>query len=64
MKLGRNLVRQTFRGCGIDILTQAIPGCIDHIAVSKGFAGEWTAVAEWNKDKPLSDHKGIVVEIN
>jgi len=64
MKLGRNLVRQTFRGCGIDILTQDVPECIDHIAVSKGFAGERTAVAEWNKDKSLSDHKGIVVEIN
>ena len=37
---------------------------IDHIAVSKGFAGERAAVAEWNKDKSLSDHKGIVVEIN
>jgi endonuclease/exonuclease/phosphatase family metal-dependent hydrolase len=45
-------------------LTQDVPECIDHIAVSKGFAGERAAVAEWNKDKPLSDHKGIVVEIN
>ena len=64
MKLGRNLVRQTFRGCGIDILTQDMLDYIDHIAVSKGFAGERAAVAEWNKDKSLSDHKGIVVEIN
>ena len=64
MKLGRNLVRQTFRGCGIDILTQDVPECINHIAVLKGLAGERAAVAEWNKDKSLSDHKGIVVEIN
>ena len=63
-KFGRNLVRQTFRNCEIDILTQDVPECIDHIAVSKGFAGERAAVAEWNKDKSLSDHKGIVVEIN
>ena len=57
-------MRETFLDCGIDILTQDVPECIDHIAVSKGFAGEKAAVAEWNKDKPLSDHKGIVVEIN
>jgi len=30
----------------------------------KGLAGVRAAVAEWNKDKSLSDHKGIVVEIN
>lgn len=63
-KYGRNLVQQTFLDCGIDILTQAVPECIDHIAVSKGFAGETVTVTEWNKDKSLSDHKGIVVEIS
>ena len=63
-KYGRNLVRQTFLDCGIDILTQAVPECIDHIAVSKGFPGETVTVTEWNKDKSLSDHKGIVVEIS
>ncbi|MBR3239670.1 MAG: endonuclease/exonuclease/phosphatase family protein [Oscillospiraceae bacterium] len=62
-KFGRNLVRQTFRNCEIEILTQDVPECIDHIAVSKRFAGERAAVVEWNKDKSLSDHKGIVVEI-
>ena len=61
---GRNLVQQTFLDCGIDILTQAVPECIDHIAVSKGFPGETVTVTEWNKDKSLSDHKGIVVEIS
>jgi endonuclease/exonuclease/phosphatase family metal-dependent hydrolase len=63
-KYGRNLVWRTFRNCEIDILTQDVPECIDRISVSKGFAGEKAAVAEWNKDKSLSDHKGIVVEIN
>ena len=63
-KFGRNLVRQTFRNCEIDILTQAVPECIDHIAVSKGFAGERVTVAEWHKDRSLSDHKGIVVDMN
>ena len=57
-------MRQTVQNCEIDILTQDTLDYIDHIAVSKGFAGERAAVAEWNKDKPLSDHKGIVVEIN
>ena len=62
-KFGRNLVQQTFRNCEIEILTQDVPECIDHIAVSKRFAGERAAVVEWNKDKSRSDHKGIVVEI-
>lgn len=63
-EFGRNLVRKTFRNCEIDILTQDVPECIDHIAVSKGLARERVAVAEWNKDKTLSDHKGVVVEMN
>ena len=62
-KFGRNLVQQTFRNCEIEILTQDVPECIDHIAVSKRFAGKRAAVVEWNKDKSRSDHKGIVVEI-
>ena len=45
-KFGRILVRQTVQNCDIDILTQDVPECIDHIAVSKGFAGERAAVAE------------------
>ena len=60
---GRNLVRQTFLDCGIDILTQNVPACIDHIAMTKVFTGKMIAVSEWNKDKSLSDHKGIVVEM-
>ena len=62
-KFGRNLVQQTFRNCEIEILTKDVHECIDHIAVSKRFAGERAAVVEWNKDKSRSDHKGIVVEI-
>ena len=62
-KYGRNLVQQTFLDCGIDILTQDVPECIDHIAVTKGFACEKVHIIEWNTDKTLSDHKGIVVEI-
>jgi len=62
-KFGRDLVRQTFLDCGIDILTQDVPECIDHIAVTRGFTGEVMAASEWNKDKSLSDHKGIVIEM-
>lgn len=62
-RYGRDLVRQTFLDCGIDILTQAVPECIDHIAISKAFARETVMVTEWNKDKSLSDHKGVVVEM-
>ena len=62
-KLGRDLVRQTFLDCGIDILTWDVPVCIDHVAMTKGFTGERIAVSEWNDDKRLSDHKGIVVEM-
>ena len=57
-------MRQTVQNCEIDILTQDMLDYINHIAVLKGLAGEGAAVAEWNKDKSLSDHKGIVVEIN
>ena len=62
-KSGRDLVRQTFLDCRIDILTQSVPECIDHIAVKRGFISEMIAVSEWNKDKALSDHKGILVEV-
>lgn len=61
---GRELVVHTFQDCGIDILTQDTPECIDHIAVTHDFAGGVTAVSEWNLNKTLSDHKGIVVEIS
>ena len=57
-------MRQTVQNCEIDILTQDVPECIDHIAMKRRFFGEKIIVSEWNKDKSLSDHKGIVVEIN
>ncbi len=59
---GRDVVIHTFQNCGLDLLTRYIPECIDHIAITKGFMGNITDVGEWNKDKMLSDHKGIFVE--
>ena len=58
---GRDLVEHTFRDCGLDILTGTIPECVDHIAVTKGFISA-DMISEWNTEKVLSDHKGIVIE--
>ena len=61
---GRDALRQTFAENRIRLLTENVPCCIDHIAVSEGFvSGCKTAVEEWNQDKRLSDHKGIAVEL-
>ena len=60
---GRALVENTLRDCGIDILTRDRRECVDHIALTAGFASAFAHVEEWNTDKRLSDHKGIVVEI-
>ena len=62
-KEGRKLVEDTFSECGISILTRDRAECIDHIAVSDGFADKVISIDEWNYDKKLSDHKGIVIEI-
>lgn len=62
-KEGRKLVEDTFSECGISILTRDRAECIDHIAVSDSFADKVISVDEWNYDKKLSDHKGIVIEI-
>ncbi|MBO5597574.1 MAG: hypothetical protein J5943_03080 [Oribacterium sp.] len=62
-KAGRELVLKTFEDCGIEILTAGQKDCIDHIAVSKSFVGDAKVkVKEWNLDKRMSDHKGIVVD--
>ena len=61
---GRDLVTGTFYDIGISILTESQPECIDHIAVSDVFVeGVDVEITEWNLDKSLSDHKGIVVDL-
>lgn len=62
-KEGRRLVEETFSESGIRILTRDRVECIDHIAVSDGFADKVISIDEWNCEKKLSDHKGIVIEI-
>lgn len=43
-------------------MTERQPECIDHIAVSSNMvAAKRPVLEEWNVDKRLSDHKGIVV---
>lgn len=64
--LGRQTVQNCFGRSGILILTAEKSQCIDHVAVSDGFmSGHRVAeINEWNCDKELSDHKGIVVQID
>jgi len=64
--LGRQTVQNCFGRSGISILTAEKSQCIDHVAVSDGFmSGHRVAeINEWNCDKELSDHKGIVVQID
>ena len=63
-KYGRESMLKCFSDNNMTILTADRPECIDHIAVSDAFLGNGTIkTIEWNYDKSLSDHKGIVVEI-
>jgi endonuclease/exonuclease/phosphatase family metal-dependent hydrolase len=64
-KAGRIALEDMFTRNGIDLLTRNQPECIDHIAISRGFSGVAAVrVEEWNNDKTLSDHKGIVAELD
>ena len=63
-KLGRRILLETCAQNGFRLLTESVPECIDHIAVTAGFVGNSTIhIEEWNLDKSLSDHKGIAVTV-
>lgn len=63
-KFGRDMVTKTFSECGLSILTMDRECCVCHIAISDSFIGDSEiSVSEWNYDKNLSDHKGIMVEL-
>ena len=62
-KIGRDQITETFDRCGITLVTGDRPECIDHIALSGKYLTRMPLIAEWNYDKSLSDHKGIVVDI-
>ena len=62
---GRDTLIQSFSENHIRLLTQNAPECIDHIAVSEKFVKELpVSIEEWNLEKNLSDHKGIVATIH
>lgn len=61
---GRDTLSVSFASNNISLLTGNQPECIDHIAVSKNFiGGSNIKISEWNVDKSLSDHKGIIADI-
>lgn len=66
-KRGRECVLQNFENSHIFMMTGHRAECIDHIALSDDYMYNGnlivTSVNEWNEDKNLSDHKGIVIEI-
>ena len=63
---GREAMLKCFGDNAISILTADMVKCIDHIAVSDSFMSgmKVRSIEEWNWDCSLSDHKGIVVEID
>lgn len=61
---GRDTLTASFAQNRLSLLTGSQPECIDHIAISKDFVIDGqTIISEFNLDKSLSDHKGIVVEM-
>jgi exonuclease III len=63
-KDSRLAFEESFKKSNLELLTRNQPECIDHIAISCEFLGErGVRVEEWNLDKKLSDHKGIMVEL-
>lgn len=59
---GRAAILNGLKDCNLSLLTADQPECIDHIALTEGFAGSTEVkIAEWNQSKTLSDHKGIAV---
>ena len=60
---GRASILDCFSQIGVRILTAKMEWCIDHIALSEQFSdSDDIRISEWNLDKRLSDHKGIVVD--
>lgn len=59
---GRDNLLQTLSESKMRLLTARQGQCIDHIAISECFFdGAEMQIEEWNQEKRLSDHKGILV---
>ena len=64
-KDGRMMLQQCFSENRIQLVTKNISQGIDHIAISDRFVkGSRQQIDEWNLDKSLSDHKGVMVNLN
>ncbi|MEF9984028.1 MAG: hypothetical protein RR710_05750 [Oscillospiraceae bacterium] len=63
-KDARLTLEKSFEKNYLELLTRQQPQCIDHIAISRRFIGESAvSVMEWNHEKKLSDHKGILANL-
>ena len=61
---GRNLFNENFKSLNLKNITAEIPENIDHIVMSENFIERFKIkISEFNLDKKLSDHKGIVAEL-
>lgn len=61
---GRNLFNENFKTLNLKNITAEIPENIDHIVMSEKFIERFKIkISEFNLDKKLSDHKGIIAEL-
>jgi exonuclease III len=61
-EFGRNVLDNSFSDNRLNLLTRDVAECIDHIAISQKIVQNSSYhITEWNIDKRLSDHKGIMV---
>lgn len=61
----RGVLNETFDKYNLVNLTHSVENCVDHVVVSKKFIGNGRfAISTWNEDKKLSDHIGIMVDID
>lgn len=59
---GREAILKCMKDCGLSLITKEQPECIDHIALSESVVGNAELkIEEWNRERTLSDHKGIAV---
>lgn len=64
-KDGRDKLNEAFDELGLVNLTEKVENNIDHIVVSEGlFGGIGTIFETWNLEKKLSDHIGVVVDLD
>lgn len=61
---GRTLMQETFSELALSVTTRDIPQNIDHIVISDGYLkGKRVTCSTWNHDKKLSDHIGVMIDI-